>query len=263
VPLISELFGIWQRRHPCRRKTNVSGVVMATNGKLRQSKIRKWLLELFNSIISKNITIAICSSMLKSIGRKRKNYVFHYDIIRSSSLELVAYEIYDKKLVGNVAELGVYRGEFSKLINKAFPDRKLYLFDTFEGFSEKDVAKETSQGFSKKQHDFSKTSEELVLKRMKFRENCIIKKGYFPETANGLEEKFVFVSIDVDLYEPIIYEGLKYFYTRLVNGGYIFVHDYNEKEYIGTKAAVKKFCGETGIPFFPLSDINGSAIIMK
>ncbi|MDR2793331.1 MAG: TylF/MycF family methyltransferase, partial [Treponema sp.] len=111
-------------------------------------------------------------------------------------------------------------------------------------------------------HDFSKTNEEIVLQKMKFRENCIIRKGYFPETAAGIEDTFVFVSIDVDLYEPI-YNGLKYFYPRLVKGGYIFVHDYNGILYTGTKAAVKKYCEEEGITFFPLPDICGSAILMK
>ena len=47
---------------------------------------------------------------------------------------------------------------------------------------------------------------------MKNRENCIIKEGYFPETTIGIEEIFSFVSIDVDLYEPM-YAGLQFFYN--------------------------------------------------
>jgi O-methyltransferase len=236
---------------------------MCENDKIHQSKIRKGLVGLFNrSFFSRNFNAAICSSMVSRKGYKRPDYVFDWDIIRSSSLELVSLEIYDKKLAGNVAELGVYRGEFAEKINMAFPDRKMYLFDTFEGFNEKDVKTEASSGYSNQQHDFSKTNEEIVLQRMKFRENCIIRKGYCPETANGIEDKFVFVSIDADLYEPI-YNGLKYFYHRLVKGGYIFVHDYNTNLYTGAKAAVKKYCEEEGITIFPLSDIAGSAIIMK
>jgi O-methyltransferase len=236
---------------------------MFGNNELHESKIRKRLVGLFNrSFISKIFSAAICSSMVNNKECRRADYVFDWDIIRFSSLELVAIEIYDKKINGNVAELGVFRGEFAEKINKAFPDRKLYLFDTFEGFNEKDVEIEKLSKYSKRRHDFSKTNEEIVLQKMRFHENCIIRKGYFPETANDIEDKFVFVSIDVDLYEPI-YNGLKYFYQRLVKGGYIFVHDYNEKLYAGTKAAVKKYCEEEGITFFPLSDIGGSAIIMK
>ena len=227
-----------------------------------QSKIRVAAMRLFNRLFAK-ISVALCSNMTKYIERKRPDYVFDFDIVRSSSLELVAHEIYESKIAGDVAELGVYRGDFAEKINKAFPDRTLYLFDTFEGFDERDIEKENQEGHNRKYHDFSKTSEKSVLKRMRFPENCIVKKGYFPETARGIENNFVFVSIDVDLYEPI-YQGLRFFYPRLVKGGYIFVHDYNqEKMYPGTKVAVKKFSKETGVSFFPLSDIAGSAIFFK
>ena len=50
---------------------------------------------------------------------------------------------------------------------------------------------------------------------MKFGDNCIVKRGVFPESAEGCtEERFAFVSIDADLYNPI-YEGLNFFYPRL------------------------------------------------
>lgn len=42
--------------------------------------------------------------------------------------------IYSNNISGCVAEVGVFQGEFASVINKNFPDRKLYLFDTFEGF---------------------------------------------------------------------------------------------------------------------------------
>ena len=54
------------------------------------------------------------------------------------------------------------------------------------------------------------------MNKMTVPENCVIRKGLFPDTAVGLEEKFIFVSIDVD-FENSTYEGLKYFYPRLVD----------------------------------------------
>ena len=48
------------------------------------------------------------------------------------------------KLDGSVAECGVYKGEFASVINRCFYDRKLYLFDIFEGFDLRDV--ETERG---------------------------------------------------------------------------------------------------------------------
>jgi O-methyltransferase len=97
---------------------------------------------------------------------------------------------------------------------------------------------------------------------MKYPESCIVKKGYFPETTTDVEEEFVFVSIDVDLYEPI-YNGLVFFYPRLQHGGYIFVHDYNNASFDGAKVAVQRFAREFKIPFFPLSDGCGTAVFVK
>ena len=197
------------------------------------------------------------------LGRDRKIDVYSEGgYIRLSSLELVSNEIYENEVIGAVAELGVYRGRFAKKINEAFPNRKLYLFDTFEGFDQRDVEKELSNEYSTASVDLSDTSVEIVLDQMPYKDLCIIKKGFFPETALNLDEKFAFVSIDTDLYQPI-YDGLKYFYPRLSRGGYIFIHDYNNHEFKGSKQAVKDFCNENKISYFPLSDYAGSAIISK
>jgi O-methyltransferase len=151
---------------------------------------------------------------------------YNLDFVRYTTLELCANEIKTNNIKGNVAELGVYKGEFAKRINQLFPDRKLYLFDTFKGFDEKDVQTEKQESFSGGEQDFSDTSVEFVLSKMKFRDNCIIKKGYFPESAADIDDKFCFVSIDADLYKPIL-AGLQFFYPKIENKGYIFVNDFN------------------------------------
>ena len=46
--------------------------------------------------------------------------------------------IIERNILGSMAELGVYKGEFSACLNQMLPDRKLYLFDTFEGFHNND-----------------------------------------------------------------------------------------------------------------------------
>ena len=205
--------------------------------------------------------------LMIGLDKKRQPFVFEHDemcgeYIRGSSLELIAHEINDKNIPGNVAELGVYRGYFAKNINKVFPDRKLYLFDTFEGFDKRDVKIEVERNYSTGEQDFSETSVDLVLSKMENRKNCIIKKGFFPETAENINDTFAFVSIDVDLYEPM-YKGLHFFYDKLSNGGYIMLHDYNNKYYKGVKEALRKFSEEKNVPYFPLCDEWGSAIIMK
>ena len=120
---------------------------------------------------------------------------------------------------GAVAELGVFRGDFAKEINKVFCNNKLYLFDTFEGFAESDCDIELEKEYAQKKRTgyFANTTEQLVLDKMKYPEQCCICKGFFPESAKGVEDEFLFVNLDADLYAPTS-AGLEYFYPRMVRG---------------------------------------------
>jgi len=201
-------------------------------------------------------------SSLEYLQRQRILDKDYFDYIRLASLELVSFEINSKKLEGNVAELGVYKGKFARYINQYFPDRTLYLFDTFEGFDHSDLVKEKQNDFSRGDQDFTNTSLEAVLKRMPYPNRCKPVKGFFPESAKGVDDRFVFVSLDADLYEPL-YAGLNFFYPKLVYGGYIFVHDFNNEGYKGARKAVEDFCKEQNINYVPLPDSGGTAVIVK
>jgi len=212
----------------------------------------KWLL-------TKNIFIGSTLNYLNRERRIDKNY---FDYIRLSTLELISYQINNEGLEGNVAELGVYRGKFARYINEYFPDKTLYLFDTFEGFDEKDIERERELNLSSAEQNFADTSVARVLAQMKFPEKCVPVRGYFPESAVHINDKFIFVSLDTDLYEPI-YAGLCFFYPKLVHGGYIFIHDFNNTNYKGVNQAVKRFCKEEHISFVPIPDSGGTAIITR
>ena len=182
--------------------------------------------------------------------------------VRGAVLELMSNEIKRYNVEGSAAELGVYRGDFAKRINYFLPERKLYLFDTFEGFDAKDSEADRAGNFSSGTQDFSQTSEELVLSKMVHPENCIVRKGWFPETAEGVDDKFCFVSIDADLYQPILAE-LEFFYPRLNHGGAIMIHDFNFEGYGGVRQAVREFCGRNNIGYVCIPDSYGSAVIVK
>ncbi len=185
------------------------------------------------------------------------------DFCRMMSLRLAAERIKRKDLPGSIAELGVYRGEFAAILNRLFPDRTLYLFDTFEGFSDKDLSDGKERNHSQAVvGEFQDTTLDLVLTRMKRPEKVVVRRGYFPSTADGLEDTFALVSLDVDLYKPTL-AGLNYFYPRLVKGGCIFVHDYNNLRFKGVRSAVEEFSDSTGAPVVPLPDFAGTAIILK
>lgn len=183
--------------------------------------------------------------------------------LRLSASRLLAKEIYERSVPGAVAELGVYKGEFAAELNRLFPDRELYLFDTFEGFDESEATNDTFSGFSRsKAGDFGDTDVTSVLARMPYAENVHIYKGRFPETMPEDLPELCFVSLDPDLYEPTK-AGLEHFWPKLNRGGVIVVHDYNSTQFSGVKKAVREFCERENLFPIPLPDLHGSTVLVK
>lgn len=172
---------------------------------------------------------------------------------RISALSMVAKQIYENGIEGAVAEAGVYKGEFAKYINMVFPDRDLYLFDTFEGFAQNQVfvTKDNLDQTDTWINRLKDSAVEDVLDKMHFKDNVKIYKGIFPDTAAKIKERFSFVNLDMDLYCPT-YEGLEFFWSHLTEGGVIFVHDYGNWD--GVTKAVKEFCIENQTGYIWLND---------
>jgi len=200
----------------------------------------------------------ICSLGYTGPIRTLAEYAEALDI-RGAVFDLLADRV--DKLPGDLAELGVYRGDFAARLNSRFPKRRLYLFDTFEGFDVRDMASET--GFSRAAAgDFADTSVELVLAKMTAPETVVVRKGYFPETAGDVEARFAFVSLDADLFEPT-FHGLKWFYPRMVPGGIILLHDYQNARFAGVQAAVEAYERDCGpLLLLPVGDLHGSAMVI-
>lgn len=163
---------------------------------------------------------------------------------------------------GAFAELGVYKGDTSRIIHAMDPSRTLHLFDTFEGFPESDLKGETGEAAGYSAERFSDTGISRVKKRIGNTDNVVFHPGYFPDTTKDLEnERYALVSIDADLYRPIS-EGLRYFYPRLSPGGVIIVHDYNHK-WEGAMRAVDEFLETIPESLIPVPDMESSVMIVK
>jgi len=176
-------------------------------------------------------------------------------------LKCFSDEVYRYGISGNVAEAGVYRGDFAKFINEYFPDRICYLFDTFEGFDERDFKYEENPSLTQVTYmdnpDLAK-----MMHKMPNPDKIYVRKGYFPETAETLKDQFVFVNLDMDLYMPTL-NGLKVFYPLMVKNGVILVHDYISTVYPNVRQAVEDYETELGISLnkIPIGDDLSLAII--
>ena len=167
--------------------------------------------------------------IMKEIGDNRgadneENYTLY------SSLKAV------KDLVGDIAEIGVYKGGTAKLLCELKGNKNLYLFDTFEGLpNTKDDDLFVQKGWL---HD---TSVESVKKYLANYDNVHFLKGVFPETNTSvLNKKFSFVHLDVNLYQTTL-DALEFFWPRMISSGRIVSHDYNTNSMPGIKKAFSEF----------------------
>jgi O-methyltransferase len=180
------------------------------------------------------------------------------DIVRYYFLYLQLKRIEEQSIPGDFAELGVYKGNTALFFNRVIPHRTLHLFDTFEGFSDRDSKKFATSD------DFKDVRVEDV--KSHFPDSVRFYVGYFPETAAALDRsaRFALVHIDMDLEGPIS-AALDFFYPLVNPGGVIIVHDYNNTGSWerGAKKAVDRFLAgkpETGIE---MPDRYGSIVIAK
>jgi len=192
---------------------------------------------------------------------------------RMEFLRNLADDFYERKISGSVAECGVCYGDFASKINKVFPDKTLWLFDTFEFFDERDLKMEEQQ-LSDTIRTLNKTctacDTKLVLFKMTHKSNVIINKGFVPDTFVNvpLDEKFCFVNLDMDLYAPTL-AGLRFFADKMVDGGVILVHDCYCRDvnyellYKGIKKAIDEFAKEQDFIRLPVGDACSCAIILK
>jgi O-methyltransferase len=167
-----------------------------------------------------------------------------------------------KDVPGAFAELGVYKGDSAHVLHLMDPSREFHLFDTFEGFTEKDLTAETGKAATYTKHNFADTSIERVKEKLssgKF----VFHKGYFPDSASGLDNniRFALVNMDADLYIPTK-AGLEFFYPRLAPGGVIIIHDYNP-DWPGIMKAVDEFAATIPEPIVPVTDSDSSVMIFK
>ncbi len=183
------------------------------------------------------------------------------DLNRFYALALIYDQIVRERLYGDVAELGVYKGNTAVIL--ADLARRIgstaYLLDTFAGFAASDL-----QGVdANKRFEFGDTSLPQV-QNLVGTENVRWVTGLFPGTADQLppDARFCLVHIDCDLYAPFK-SALAFFYDRLVPGGFMVMHDYSSLHWDGAQRAVDEFFSKRTESVMPLPDGSGTVVVRK
>ena len=181
-------------------------------------------------------------------------------------------------LEAHVAECGCYLGHSAFIIatilkRHAF-GHEFHIFDSFQGLSkpsEQDLqplaagadAAEIASYVEDKlgKRPFHNEFERVQANLSEF-DFVKFHRGWIPERFHDVEEqRFAFVNIDVDLYEPT-HESLAFFYPRLLEGGIINIDDYGLTTWPGCTRAVDEWL-EINTPSLVIPIPGGGLFLMK
>ena len=166
-----------------------------------------------------------------------------------------------EKVSGDFAEVGVYKGHTSAVLAHYAQklQRRLWLYDTFSGFDQRDGAKVTGH-----ENMFADTSAKSVLQRIGKTDHVRLIEGYFPQSVpeEAYRQTYAVVHLDCDLRDPIE-AGLAFFYPRMHPGGMIIVHDYANPAWPGAHAAVNAFLQRHRVTYTMIPDKSGSLVLYK
>lgn len=181
-----------------------------------------------------------------------------------------------KKIPGDLAEFGVYRGDSiiatALLLKRNKIKKKIIGFDTFDGFLKKnkndDVRMFNSLFLKKKislkhfkwiklrhealrlklieNHEWKNTSFKFVkqrIKKFKLQKDIELIKGDIVQSVKKIKknQKYSIVFMDCNLYEPHI-AALEHCWKNLSKKGAIFLDDYFSLKYPGARIAINEFC---------------------
>ena len=182
---------------------------------------------------------------------------------------------------GVIVECGVATGFTLLILCKISRKKKIYAFDSFEGFPQ-----ETSSNDQEKLFEVLKLQKwnykfmtiDLVKKNLinnniskeEVDQNVVFKKGFFPDSFEGFNEEISFLHLDVDLYKSYK-DCLEFFFTKLKKGGIVTFDEYDEDKlrfkkesshkWLGAKVAIDEFVEKNNLEL--LEHFTGYKYIVK
>lgn len=145
---------------------------------------------------------------------------------------------------GDFVEMGCYKGDTSLLIAEVLQesDKRLWIYDSFEGLPEKRKEDESLLGEAFKGGELYVTKREVKERFLRAGIKVpVIKKAWFSELVNeDLPCKIAFAFLDGDFYESIR-DSLAIVGDKMSDGGVIMIHDYKNPALPGVARAVDEW----------------------
>ena len=164
------------------------------------------------------------------------------DQIDEHELEIILREL-EKAISseGDIVEFGCYVGTTSVPMAKrlAATEKKLYVYDSFEGLPEKTIEDQSPAGLQFKSGELAASKKQLI-KNFKQADLPlpVINKGWFSEISNEqVPQSICFAYLDGDYYLSVL-DPLKLIWNKLSPGAIILVDDYANEALPGASKAV-------------------------
>ena len=142
---------------------------------------------------------------------------------------------------GDYVEMGCYKGDTSLLLAEVLRevDKKLWIYDSFEGLPGKSANDESVLGVNFKSGELLVTKREVKERFLRAGLPVpVIKKAWFKDlTSDDLPPEIAFAFLDGDFYESIR-DSLELVVPKMNDKGVIVVHDYTNPALPGVKRAV-------------------------
>lgn len=175
---------------------------------------------------------------------------YAYTMLPVETLNNIEYSINEcvkNGVEGDFVETGVWRGGgcilAHQVLKKLNQNRKVYVYDSFEGLPKPDASKyPVDRGDNHWTIPHLAVSLEEVKNNFKafgeLDDNVVFVKGFFKDTMPTNEiDKISVLRLDGDMYESTI-DVLEHLYPKLSKGGYCIIDDFGHK---GAKAATMDY----------------------
>jgi hypothetical protein len=142
-----------------------------------------------------------------------------------------------------IAELGVFKGDFSRILFETINPKSLYLVDVFSGV----IGSGDKNG---ENFEFINLSESFNFLQNYFAPNpqVNIVRSYSHDFLNSLEDQYLdAVYIDADHSYEAVKNDLSLSIKKVKSGGFIMGHDYHKNIFPSVVQAVDEFCKENSL----------------
>jgi Macrocin-O-methyltransferase (TylF) len=152
---------------------------------------------------------------------------------------------------GVIIEVGSYKGGGALHLSNSQPKRKIFIFDSFEGFQTIDTKLDANFNMQQFKDTEQSKVENLFINNNR---DVLVTAGFFPESAKNLTlPPISFVHLDVDIYKATI-ESLIYLDNLMMDKSFILLDDCR-RNCEGVDKAIDEFLSVSKnwiyLPLFP------------